>query len=145
MAIPHRTYAAKPEHQQPYIQEVHIMVTRITAEFETPEIAELALKKIRENVRGVYSTNFVYNRESDKAEKLRGGEIYTVLPTAAVSSNYLTMVMESPASVDVIPETSRRRNTTVFIVCDGNGTDEISSILNSTGGNKIHIPPRRSL
>lgn len=29
------------------------MVTRITAEFEAPETAELALKKIRENVRGV--------------------------------------------------------------------------------------------
>lgn len=116
------------------------MVTRVTAEFTTPEEAEFALKKIRENVRGVYSTNFVYNRDSDKAEKLRSGTIYTVLPTAAVSSNYLTMVMESPASKDVIPEPSRSRKTTVFIVCDGNGIDEISSYLSSSGGININIP-----
>lgn len=121
------------------------MVTRITAEFETPEIAENALKKIRENVNGVYSTNFVYNRTSDKADKLRGGDIYTVLPTVAGSSNYtnyLTMVMDSPASADVIPEPEQSRKTNVFIVCDGNGTEQISSILTSSGGNNIYIPPR---
>ncbi len=119
------------------------MVTRITAEFESPEIAELALKKIRDNVRGVYSTNFVYNRDSDKAEKLRGGNIYTILPTALhPTNNYLTMVMESPASKDVIPEPSHSKKTNVFIVCDGNGTDKISSILSSAGGNNIYIPPR---
>lgn len=121
------------------------MVTRITAEFESPEIAENALKKIRENVKGVYSTNFVYNRTSDKAEKLRSGNIYTVLPTVAGSSNYanyLTMVMDSPASADVIPEPEQSRKTNVFIVCDGNGTEQISSILTSSGGNNIYIPPR---
>lgn len=116
------------------------MVTRITAEFEGPETAEMALKKIRENVRGVYSTNFVYNRESNKAEKLRGATIYTMLPTAATSYNYLTSVLESPASKDVIPEPSRSRKTTVFIVCDGSGTHTISSILTSMGGNNIYTP-----
>lgn len=116
------------------------MVTRVTAEFEGPESAELALKKIRENVRGVYSTNFVYNRESDKAEKLRSGTIYTVLPTAVTSYNYLTAVLESPASKDVIPEPARSRKTTVFIVCDGSGTHEINSILTSMGGNNIYTP-----
>jgi hypothetical protein len=121
------------------------MVTRITAEFENPETAELALKKIRESVSGVYSTNYVYNRESDKAERLRSGNIYTVLPTTAGAvnfTNYLTMVMDSPASDDIIPEPSRSRKTNVFIVCDGNGTEQISSILNSSGGNNIYIPPR---
>ena len=126
--------------QTKFMKRGCVMVTRVTAEFTTPEEAEFALKKIRENVRGVYSTNFVYNRDSDKAEKLRSGTIYTVLPTAAVSSNYLTMVMESPASKDVIPEPSRSRKTTVFIVCDGNGIDEISSYLSSSGGININIP-----
>lgn len=116
------------------------MVTRITAEFEGPETAEMALKKIRENVRGVYSTNFVYNREANKAEKLRGATIYTILPTAVTSQNYLTAVLESPASKDVIPEPSRSRKTTVFIVCDGSGTNKISSILTSMGGNNIYTP-----
>ena len=116
------------------------MVTRVTAEFEGPEAAESALKKIRDNVRGVYSTNFVYDRTSNKAEKLRGGTIYTVLPTAATSYNYLTAVLESPASKDVIPEPARSKKTTVFIVCDGSGTHAISSILTSMGGSNIYTP-----
>ncbi len=119
------------------------MVTRVMAEFETPEIAEMVLKKIRENVRGIYSTNFVYNRDSDKAERLKGKDICTVLPMAATSHNYLTMVMESPASQDIIPEYSRSRKTNVFIVCDGNGTSEISSIISSAGGTNITIPKSR--
>ncbi len=122
------------------------MVTRVTAEFETPEIAEMALKKVRENVSGVYSTNFVYNRDSDKAEHLRGKDICTILPTALYpTSNFLTMIMESPASKDVIPEPSHSRKTNVFIVCDGNGTDKISSILTSSGGSNIYIPNRQNI
>lgn len=116
------------------------MVTRVTAEFEAPEIAENALKKIRETVRGVYSTNFVYNRRSNEAEKLRGGTIYTIMPTAVTSKNYLTGTLFSPASEDVIPEPARSKKTTVFIVCDGSGTDKIHSILSSMGGTDIYSP-----
>lgn len=116
------------------------MVTRVTAEFEAPESAELALKKIKENVRGVYSTNFVYNRSSNEAERLRGSTIYTVLPMAATSYNYLTAVMDSPADPEMIPEPKRSRKTTVFIVCDGSGTDKIHSILNNMGGSNINSP-----
>lgn len=116
------------------------MVTRITAEFENPETAELALKKIRENVRGVYSTNFVYNRRSNEAERLRGADIYTVMPTAVTSYNYLTGRLESPASVDVIPEPARSRTTTVFIVCDGSDIKNIRSVLTSSGGSNIYSP-----
>ena len=116
------------------------MVTRITAEFETPETAELALKKIRESVRGVYSTNFVYNRRSNEAERLRGADIYTVMPTAVTSANYLTGKLESPASIDVIPEPARSRTTTVFIVCDGSNIQNIHSILTSSGGSNIYSP-----
>lgn len=122
------------------------MVTRVTAEFETPESAEIALKKIRENVRGIYSTNFLYNRDSDKAEHLRGKDICTILPTALhPTNNFLTMVMESPASTDLIPEPSRSRKTNVFIVCDGNGTEDINKILTSTGGSNIYIPNRQDI
>lgn len=116
------------------------MVTRVTAEFEDLESAELALKKVREKVRGVYSTNFLYNRGANKAEKLRGGTIYTILPAAVTAQSYLTAVMESPASRDVIPEPSRSRKTTVFIVCDGSGTHEIDKILTSMGGSNIYTP-----
>lgn len=116
------------------------MVTRVTAEFEAPEMAESALKKIRENVRGVYSTNFVYNRRSNEAERLRGATIYTILPTAVTRPNYLTATLESPASEDVIPEPARSKKTTVFIVCDGSGIHQINSILTSMGGSNIYSP-----
>ncbi|MDE5764818.1 MAG: hypothetical protein K2I00_07610 [Ruminococcus sp.] len=116
------------------------MVTRVTADFESPETAELALKQIRDNVRGVYSTNYVYNRISDKAQKLHGGTNYTILPAAVTSHNYLTAVLESPATDSVIPEPLRNRKTTVFIVCDGSGTNEIHSILSAMGGNNIYSP-----
>lgn len=113
------------------------MVTRVTAEFETPESAELALKRIRESVRGVYSTNFMYNRISNKAEKLTGGTRYTILPTGLTTHNYMTAVLESPTSRDVIPEPARSRKTTVYIVCDGSGAHEINSILTAMGGSNI--------
>lgn len=116
------------------------MVTRITAEFESPESAELALKRIRENIRGVYSTSYVYNKQSDKAERIRGKDIYTIMPTAVVTQNYLTGVIDSPASIDSIPEPSRSRKTTVFIVCDGSGTGEISSVLSNSGAVNIDSP-----
>lgn len=116
------------------------MVTRITAEFEAPEFAESALKKIRENVRGVYSTNFMYNRRSNEAERLRGATVYTILPTAVTAENYLTGKIESPASEDVIPEPARSRKTTVFIVCDGSGINQIHSILTGMGGSNIYSP-----
>ena len=116
------------------------MVTRITADFEAPEYAEAALGKVRSSVRGVYSTSFVYDRISDKAERLSRGTSYTILPTAVTTHNYLTAVLESPASRDVIPEPRRSRKTTVFIVCDGSRTHEISSILTAMGGSNIDTP-----
>jgi hypothetical protein len=116
------------------------MVTRITAEFEAPEFAEAALGRIRGSVRGVYSVSYAYDRASDRAEELSRGTRYTVLPAAAVSQNYLTAVLTSPASRDVIPEPRRSRRTKVYIVCDGSRTHEISSILTAMGGSSIDSP-----
>ena len=117
------------------------MVTRITAEFEAPEYAEAALGRVRSSVRGVYSTSFIYDRISDKAERLSRGTNCTILPAAVTAHNYLTAVLESPASRDVIPEPRRSRRTKVFIVCDGSRTREISSILTAMGGSRIERPP----
>lgn len=114
------------------------MVTRITAEFEAPEYAEAALGRIRSSVRGVYSTSFVYDRISDKAERLSRGTRYSNFRTAVTTFNCLSAVLESPASGDVIPKP--RRRTTVFIVCDGSCTREISSILTAMGGSSIVSP-----
>ena len=78
------------------------MISRVSAEFETSELAELALKRARENPGGIYSSGVVYDRRSDKAVRLRNGTIYTVIPTAVTAHNYITAVMESPAAVSFL-------------------------------------------
>jgi len=113
------------------------MITRISAEFETPELAETAIHRVRESV-PVRSASMTYNKASDEAMKLRNGTIWTVLPTAVTSYNYTTAVMESPASEDVIPEPDRRRNTTAYIMCEEEHLDKVKSVLNAMGGLSIH-------
>ncbi len=110
------------------------MIERISAEFESPELAELAIKKARETVGSIYSSGLMYNRRSDEAVKLRGGCIYTIIPTAVTTHNYITAVMESPASEDVIPEPSRRRNTRIYVICDKEKAEGVRRAFNSMGG-----------
>lgn len=114
------------------------MVTRISSEFETSELAELAIKRIKESVIGVHSANIIYDKISDKALKLRNGTIYTVIPTAVTTHTYFTAVMEFPASEDVIAEPLRSRKTTAYIVCEKNSLEHAKAILNAMGGLKIN-------
>lgn len=116
------------------------MITRISAEFESPELAELAIKRIKESVDGVHSANIIYNKISDKAVKLKNGTIYTVIPTAVTTHTYFTAVLESPASEDVILEPMRNRNTTAYIICESHGAENVRAIFNAMGGLKISSP-----
>ncbi len=113
------------------------MISRVSAEFETSELAELALKRARENPGGIYSSGVVYDRRSDKAVRLRNGTIYTVIPTAVTAHNYITAVMESPAAESVIPEPSRRRRAQVYVICDQEASAGIRAVFNSLGGLNI--------
>ena len=54
------------------------MLSRVTAEFETSELAELALKRARESSKDIYSTEIMYNKRSERAAKLSGGTHFTV-------------------------------------------------------------------
>lgn len=114
------------------------MISRISAEFETPELAETAIMRIKEST-AVKSVNMVYNKSAEKAVKLQNGTIYTLLPTAVTSYNYYTAVMESPASEDIIAEPERRRNTTVYIVCDDENLGNVKSVLNAMGGLNVKV------
>jgi hypothetical protein len=120
------------------------MITRISAEFETPDLAELVLKRIKESVDGVYSTNIIYNKISDRAVKLRNGTIYTIIPTAVTTHNYFTAVMESPASEDVISEPYRNRKAVIYIMCRNESSANICSMLNAMGGMKIKATSQKS-
>lgn len=110
------------------------MISRVSAEFEAPELAEASLHRVKESVSGIFRTGVIYNKRSDKAMKLRNGTIYTIIPTAVTTFNYITAVMESPASEDVMPEPSRRRTTKAYVICDADSTDNVKSLLNAMGG-----------
>ncbi len=116
------------------------MITRISAEFETPDLAELAIRRIKESVDGVHSANIIYNKISEKALKLRNGTLYTVIPTAVTSRNYLTAVLESPASEDVIAEPLRNRKTTAYIICESDSLNNAKAIFSAMGGLRITVP-----
>jgi len=114
------------------------MINRIYAEFETPELAELALMRVREKVGNVFSSGLMYDKRSDRAVKLRNGTIYTVIPTAVTTHNYITVTMESPASEDVIAEPARSRKTKLYVICDASAEAQIRAVFSSLGGLDIH-------
>ena len=113
---------------------------RISAEFESLELAEMALKRVRDSVSGIFSTHIMYNRRSDKAEKLRGGTLYTIIPTAVTTHNYLTAVIESPASEDVMDEPSRSRKAHAYVICEKDSSANVRSVFGAMGGMDIHTP-----
>ncbi|MBQ8296182.1 MAG: hypothetical protein IJX77_00185 [Ruminococcus sp.] len=118
-------------------------MTRISAEFETPDLAEIALKRIRDTVQGVYSTNIMYNKTSERAVRLRSGSIYTIIPTAVTTHTYLTAVMESPASEDVIKEPYRSRKTYLYVICEPESVQNVKAILSAMGGLRITSPEKK--
>ena len=117
-------------------------MTRISAEFETPDMAEIALKRVKDTVPGVHSTNVIYNKASEQAVKLRHGSIYTIIPTAVTTHTYFTAVMESPASKDVIEEPKRNRKAVIYVICEKESVENIRAILNSMGGLNISVPKK---
>jgi hypothetical protein len=116
------------------------MLSRVTAEFETPELAEYAMKRIRESVDYVYSAKMIYNRFSERAERLGRSTTFTVIPTYYnTHTNFLTSVIESPASKDIIPEPARNRKTTTCIICGSAAVDNVIAFLNAMGGLNIRF------
>lgn len=116
------------------------MISRVTADFETPELAELAMKRVKESVDYVYSAKMIYNKISDRAMKLSRGTTFSIIPTYCnTHTNFLTSVMESPASKDIIPEPARRRNTSACIICGSAAVDNVISVLNAMGGLNIRF------
>lgn len=116
------------------------MISRITAEFETPELAELALKRAKEKTDGIFKSGMIYSRVSERNTVLRSGEHISVIPTAAnlpSYQNFMTASMDSPTSKDSVPEPSRNRKTRIYVICSAESCGEICSILGSLGGLRI--------
>ena len=85
------------------------MLSRVIGEFETQELAELAIMRIRESVGSIYSASTIQSKISANANSLTHGTSYTVLPTAFnTRTNFMSAVMESPVYADDVPEPYRR-------------------------------------
>lgn len=114
------------------------MVSRVSAEFEAPELAEASLHRIKQGITGIHRTGIIYNKRSEESVKLRNGTLYTIIPTAVTTFNYITAVIESPASEDVIPEPSRSRTTKAYVICENDSINNVKAVLNAMGGLNIH-------
>ena len=116
------------------------MISRVTAEFETPELAEYAMRRVRESVDYVYSAKMMYSRIAERSSRLGRSSAFTVIPTYCnTHTNFLTAVLESPTSKDIIPEPARNRKTTACIVCGSAAVDNVISVLNAMGGLNIRF------
>ncbi len=125
----------------PYKTERNIfMLSRVTAEFESPELAELAIMRVKDSVQYVYSTHMIYNRMSEKALHISRGTTVSLIPTYSnTHTNFLTAVMESPTSKDVIPEPAQNKKTSACIVCGSAAVDNVIAVLNAMGGLNIRF------
>ncbi|MCR4637800.1 hypothetical protein [Ruminococcus sp.] len=116
------------------------MISRVTAEFESPELAEYAMRRVRESVDYVYSAKMMYNRIAERSARLGRSSAFTVIPTYCnTHTNFLTAVIESPTSKDIIPEPAQNRKTTACIVCGSAAVDNVISVLNAMGGLNIRF------
>lgn len=108
---------------------------RLRGEYEAIELAELAAGRIRRSVRGVQKT-FV-QPIGKAAESLVGRQHYTLLPSNMRMSNYLTAVMVSEVSDDILPEPMYRRTAELLILCDKKTAGSAEAILHATGAIKV--------
>ena len=114
------------------------MLSRVIGEFESQELAELAIMRIRESVDSIYSASAIQNRISANSKSLTHGTSYTVLPVAfSTRTNFMSAVMESPVYADDVPEPYRRTNTTACIVCGSGSVGDVIAVMNALGGLNI--------
>jgi hypothetical protein len=114
------------------------MISRVTADFESPDLAELAMKRVKESVQFVYSTHMINNRACKHKRQLSHGTTVSIIPTYFnTHTNFLTAVMKSPASNDFIPEPARNCKTSACIVCGSAAVDNVIAIFNAMGGLNI--------
>ena len=114
------------------------MIYRVTAKFETPDLAELAIKRVKESVHTVYSTNLIYNKMAERAKNSNRRASFSIIPIYNnTHTNFLTAVIETPAFSDITPEPVRNTQTSACIVCESTAVDNVIAIFNAMGGLEI--------
>lgn len=116
------------------------MISRVTADFESPEIAHLAIKSVRESVDYVYSAKMMYHRIDDKSVLTRRTSDFSLIPIYYNSHcNSLTDVIGSPFSNVIAASRQKNRKITVCIVCGSAAVDNVISFFNAMGGSNIRF------
>ena len=116
------------------------MLSRVTAEFETPDLAEYAVNRIKRSVEYVYSAKLMFDPSAFRTERQSRNSTFRLIPTYCnTHSNFLTAVMDSPASQDIIPEPKRNTQTTACIICGSAAVDNVISLLNAMGALNIRF------
>lgn len=116
------------------------MISRVTAEFDSPELADIAMKRVRESVEYVYSAKLMYDRITDNPlRKSRHSAFSLISAYYSSHTNCLTDVLGSPASEELIPAGRKNLTTTACIVCGSAAVDNVISVLNAMGGSNIRF------
>ena len=106
------------------------MISRVIAEFSSPEAAESAVKQIKSTVDYVYSGNIMCPSAKEKRHFLSRGTNYAVMP---VFSNSISI-----GGSDSLSEShSVGRNTTACIICGSGAVDNVIAAVNAMGGMNI--------
>ena len=115
------------------------MLTRVSAEFENIDMAELAARRLKESVSGVLRTGCLYDRRAERSKIYDNKSHYTLLPMALTTFNYYTAVVEYRVSESFGKEPYQNRKTQLYVVCEENSAANVKSLLNALGGLNIRI------
>lgn len=107
------------------------MLSKISAEFENLESAEMTARRIRENVDGIKKITLAGTYR--KLEANTKEEVYRIIPVAITSSNYVTVntLFESSYGNYHI---SGNTKTRLDVTCDRNSLKKSESIIIGMGG-----------
>ncbi|MDE6776951.1 MAG: hypothetical protein K2J25_03340 [Oscillospiraceae bacterium] len=108
-----------------------MQLNKITGEFASEELAELAGGRIRRTIRNIRSLSI---RKLGKAiPSMQGKQKYTMLPANLRMENYITDVMISDLSNSIFPEYYYKKNAELTVVCDSDSVSSVSAIMQSLG------------
>ena len=112
------------------------MISRVTAEFETAEMAEYAMNRVRETVQYVYSAKMI----QDKAQSISRNNAFSIVPTYYnTHSNVLTSIMDTPVSYESVHMQTPKRKAYSCIICGSAAVDNVIALLNALGGTNIRF------
>ncbi len=110
------------------------MQQTIRAEFENFDTAEAAAFAVKKQL---HSAEIITVRP-DHPESLRltfsHPTRFTLLPTAVLSQNYITALIETEYNYENLNEIQKRQTTAVQIVCNTESVEKAHGILTAHGG-----------